>query len=485
MKRISLLTILMVAAVYSMAATTMHDTITLANTKVTTTSYTDWTCNGASGTAYKGNCAKDQNTNAMQFTSKAAKLSGVVNTTSKGYLREVRIAWSKNCQDRTLNIYGSNTAYSLSDLQAEGKQSQVVGTIAKGTSSLGITGNYPYIGVRVASGGAALIDTIILVWDSVRHEEEDVPLTAVRLDQDSLTIEAESTAKLTVTYEPDSATNKGVTWVSSNSAIATVLDGTVTGVAAGEVMIIATSTDGQQLADTCYVTIKKKDIWRGRDVYYKIRSLSELHHNDSVIFVNETNNRASAAFETYTYKKRDDKQQLIEYTAGRIAAAELEIVRDGDSIGCWGVDEVRMAKTTQGWQIYVIVEEEDPYEQGAYIGVEKLLRANEMNKIMVEGEGNQYWDITFAANGDAVVTSKDAKAGTIQFNTNNKTFTTYTSTQAPIQIYRKKDQTIEPTALEDNRASCIDNHKLLHNGQFIIVRDGKAYDVMGRSVQSR
>ena len=64
-----------------------------------------------------------------------------------------------------------------------------------------------------------------------------------------------STATLTPTVMPATATNKAVTWRSSNKAVATVEEGIVTAVGKGEATITVTTVDGGKTAD-CVVTVK-------------------------------------------------------------------------------------------------------------------------------------------------------------------------------------------------------------------------------------
>ena len=64
-------------------------------------------------------------------------------------------------------------------------------------------------------------------------------------------------ATLTATVEPDTATNKDVTWSSSADSVATVVDGTVTAVAAGSATITAISVDDPDIKATCAVTVKE------------------------------------------------------------------------------------------------------------------------------------------------------------------------------------------------------------------------------------
>lgn len=80
-------------------------------------------------------------------------------------------------------------------------------------------------------------------------------VTSVTLDQKTLTLKKGQTATLKATVKPDDATNKTIAWSSSDTSIATVKDGVVRGVGNGKATIIATSTDGTNLADSAIVTV--------------------------------------------------------------------------------------------------------------------------------------------------------------------------------------------------------------------------------------
>lgn len=81
-------------------------------------------------------------------------------------------------------------------------------------------------------------------------------VTGVSLDKKELPLVVGQTQTLTATVAPDNATNKAVTWKSSDESVATVDSlGKVTAVAAGEATITVTTTDGSFTA-TCTVTVK-------------------------------------------------------------------------------------------------------------------------------------------------------------------------------------------------------------------------------------
>lgn len=82
-----------------------------------------------------------------------------------------------------------------------------------------------------------------------------IPVAGIQLDQDTLTVQQGETGTLKATVQPDNASDQGVTFVSSNPAVATVdQDGTVHGVGEGETTITATTRDGGFTA-TCRVTV--------------------------------------------------------------------------------------------------------------------------------------------------------------------------------------------------------------------------------------
>lgn len=81
-----------------------------------------------------------------------------------------------------------------------------------------------------------------------------VAVTGVTLNQNSASITEEGTVQLTATVSPNDASNKNVTWSSSNTSVATVSNGLVTAVSPGTATITVTTVDGNYTA-TCTVTV--------------------------------------------------------------------------------------------------------------------------------------------------------------------------------------------------------------------------------------
>ena len=87
-------------------------------------------------------------------------------------------------------------------------------------------------------------------------QQGTIHVTSVSLDKTSLELTEGGTDTLTATITPNNATNKNVTWESSNTSVATVdANGLVTAVSAGTATITVTTEDGRKTA-TCTVTVK-------------------------------------------------------------------------------------------------------------------------------------------------------------------------------------------------------------------------------------
>lgn len=81
------------------------------------------------------------------------------------------------------------------------------------------------------------------------------PVTGVTLNNHSLSLNTGNTSQLTATVTPSNATNKSVSWVSSNTSVATVnSNGLVTAVGNGTATITVTTSSGSY-TDDCNVTV--------------------------------------------------------------------------------------------------------------------------------------------------------------------------------------------------------------------------------------
>ena len=80
-------------------------------------------------------------------------------------------------------------------------------------------------------------------------------VSSIGLNKDEMTLFAGETRTLTATVNPTDATNRKLAWTSTDEAVATVEDGTVTARGNGSALIVATSTDGSSIEAICHVTV--------------------------------------------------------------------------------------------------------------------------------------------------------------------------------------------------------------------------------------
>ena len=135
-----------------------------------------------------------------------------------------------------------------------------------------------------------------------------IPVKSIELDNSSLLLNKGKSSSLKAVLSPADASTKKVEWISSDSAIATVNNGTVKGIACGECDIICKSTDGSGVQAVCHVSViqmvqniqakeKKVTIPFGESYKPEItikpddatdKSLSWSSSNPNVCSVNET-----------------------------------------------------------------------------------------------------------------------------------------------------------------------------------------------------
>ena len=146
----------------------------------------------------------------------------------------------------TLEATGNNITWSASGLP-DGLTLNSDGTItgtptAEGTSTVTVKAEN--------SAGSTSKDYTLNIKPAT------VPVTGVTLDKTTLELFTGNTALLTATVEPSNATNKNVTWGSSDNTVATVDNtGKVTAVKEGTANITATAEDGRGCSDACNVTV--------------------------------------------------------------------------------------------------------------------------------------------------------------------------------------------------------------------------------------
>lgn len=148
------------------------------------------------------------------------------------------------------NVTWSSNAPGVATVDSSGK----VTAVAPGTATITVT---------TADGGKTATCVVTVTAATV-------PVTGVTLSQTQASLycnRTPDTLALTARVAPDNATNKAMTWTSSDSAVATVdQNGIVTAVARGTAVITVTTEDGAKTA-TCTVTVSRYSSGGGPTTY--------------------------------------------------------------------------------------------------------------------------------------------------------------------------------------------------------------------------
>ena len=152
---------------------------------------------------------------------------------------------------------GDTLTYSLTTSPTGMNINSITGVINWAPTSAQI-GDYN-VTVEVSDGSLSDTQSFIIVVSEAPPAPPAPPttvvVTGVTLNQTTMTLTAGgATGTLVATVAPVDATNKSVTWSSSNEVVATVEGGVVTPLTAGTTTIIVATVDGGKTA-TCAVTV--------------------------------------------------------------------------------------------------------------------------------------------------------------------------------------------------------------------------------------
>lgn len=106
--------------------------------------------------------------------------------------------------------------------------------------------------------------------DKEEGGEQEIAVVSVTLNKLSLTLKIGESETLTVMIQPSNATDKSVTWTSSNTSVATVSNGKVTAEAEGTATITVKAHNGQKAK--CVITVKAREV-KVDSVTFDINSL--------------------------------------------------------------------------------------------------------------------------------------------------------------------------------------------------------------------
>ena len=188
------------------ASTLVTDELDRAFTGVTGTSYETWKDKKSNSSAVYAGASAGGNLSIQLRTTNSS--SGIVTTTSGGKVTKVVVEWNSNTSaDRTLDIYGKNTAYeAATNLYGSTNQGTKLGSLNYKvsnvtTTELNIDGDYEFIGIR-SNNGALFLNKIEITWTVSTPDTYSDYCTTVPEDVIAVTVGA---SKFTSVYYSDKA----------------------------------------------------------------------------------------------------------------------------------------------------------------------------------------------------------------------------------------------------------------------------------------
>ena len=159
-----------------------------------------------------------------------------------------------NKQATTMAI-GDSETLTINYTPADANTGKAVAWTSNNTSVATVDNSGKVTGVSAGSATiTATSTTDNTITASCVVTVQAVAVTGVSINPTSANLQIGGSTDLTATVLPANATDRSVSWSSSNTAVATVNNGHVTAIAAGTATITVTTTDGNKTA-TCSVTV--------------------------------------------------------------------------------------------------------------------------------------------------------------------------------------------------------------------------------------
>lgn len=228
------------------------------------------------------------------------------------------------------------------------------------------------------------------------HEEgsSDILVESLNITPASLSLKVGQESTLSVSVTPSNATNQSLTWQTSNASVATVNNGKVSAVKAGNAVISAFSTDGSNKSASMSVTVTNPST---EDGYHLVTNISELNSGDKVILAS-----------------RD--KEVVAGNLSNTYYTSLEATFNVHKDVITSVDPVTTILTIgQNGSYYTFSN-----ENGELLGSGAV-------KSIGYNKGVTDWTLTFSNNGDVTIQNKTTTNGRILYNDSAPRFTTYTS----------------------------------------------------------
>ena len=143
--------------------------------------------------------------------------------------------------------------------------------------------------------------------------QQTIKVTDIKLNKTNTKIEVGKNETVKATVSPTNATNKEVTWKSSNEKIATVTNGKITAKKEGKVTISATTKDGNKKASMSVETTTKKSYYVSIEYNANNGQLGSLHNKEITIKNNKIYKGNNSIFHKIVYNVTTGTSGLADY----------------------------------------------------------------------------------------------------------------------------------------------------------------------------
>lgn len=210
------------------------------------------------GVSYAGGVVGELDGTSATISNSVAMNNRIVLTAASSWAGRVLGGYKNSAAEPALNNYALKTMQvSLNDVPKNIYDDPVEG-IAKTEAELKSAATYTALGWDMTDTWTIEEGTSypVLEWMTAPEDKPtDIAVTNITLSKSVLELKISESAVLTAAVLPEDATNKNVTWTSSNPEVATVENGVVTAVAEGNAVITVKAADGSNKAATCNVTV--------------------------------------------------------------------------------------------------------------------------------------------------------------------------------------------------------------------------------------
>lgn len=226
-------------------------------------------------------------------------LSAASSSISIGVTTQLTVGYTP-ADTNVKNVTYSSSSESVATVSNTG----LVTGIAQGSATITAT-------AEAASGTVQATTTITVT---------PIAVTSVSLSSNSETIKVGKTVTIVPTISPSNATNKNVTWSSSNTGIATVSGGTVTGVSAGTATITVTTVSGSKTA-TCTVVVQESSAGGEETFSITYTDLPSTYQTGSTVYTADS----GIKFQAYNCANYSSKMQFKASSGYLQTTEELEL----------------------------------------------------------------------------------------------------------------------------------------------------------------